>query len=202
MHSTGDISFLVLAAGRGTRFDPTGNRFKLLEKLPDGQTVIQATCEACIATGYETIVICGAHRNAIATALHGLDVRLETCSQADAGMGATLKYGMTRSSPATGWIVMLGDMPGIGGSTIQAVITALKRGASLVRPYFAGQPGHPVGISRQLEREFLTLPDSEGGATVFRAQADHVVRIQTNDGGCVYDIDFPEDIRRLPDSTC
>ena len=39
------LTALVLAAGAGQRFDPSGRRWKLVEPLPDGRTVVRASCE-------------------------------------------------------------------------------------------------------------------------------------------------------------
>ena len=189
------ISTLILAAGRGTRFDPTGAQLKLLAKLPDGRPVIRAVAEASAGLGGQTVVVCGVdHQAQISDALADLDVKTVACPDADAGMGASLKYGLNCTRPSLGWIVMLGDMPCVQASTIQAVADALRDGALLARPYLGEQPGHPVGISTKMEDEFLRLPDDEGGACVFRKYADRVVRIPSSDQGCVLDIDRPEDL--------
>lgn len=191
------ISILILAAGRGIRYDPSGTRHKLLEPLPNGRSVIETSCEAALEAGYEVLVLCGAHRAGIDAALQGMDVRIETCGRADAGMAATLKHGLMLTRPATGWIVLLGDMPGVQLSAIQSVAEGLAEGAALARPYVAGRPGHPVGISRRMEDAFLALPDTDSGGRVFRAHADETLRIHSNDYGCVNDIDYPEDMAKF-----
>jgi molybdenum cofactor cytidylyltransferase len=90
---------------------------------------------------------------------------------------------------------MLGDMPHVQASTVRAVADALRGGASLARPYWNDEPGHPVGISRKMEAEFMRLPNDEGGARLFRKHADRVLRISSCDQGCVLDIDYPDDLR-------
>lgn len=190
-----DISTIILSAGRGIRFDPTGAELKLLAKLPDGRPVIRAVAEASAWLGGQTLVVCSAdHQAQISDALSDLDVQTVVCPDADAGMGASLKYGLNCTQPSLGWIVMLGDMPCMQASTIQAVADALRDGALLARPYLGEQPGHPVGISRKMEDEFLRLPDDEGGARIFREHAQQVSRIYCSDEGCIYDIDRPEDL--------
>ena len=44
-----EIIGIMLAAGRGTRFDPTGQRNKLLAPLPDGRAVLRASCANLLA---------------------------------------------------------------------------------------------------------------------------------------------------------
>lgn len=190
-----DISTLILAAGRGIRFDPTGAQLKLLARLPDQRRVIRAVAEASAGLGGQTIVVCSAdHQAQISEALSGLDVQTVACPDAGAGMGTSLKYGLNCTQPSLGWIVMLGDMPYVQSATIRSVADALRDGALLARPYLGEQPGHPVGISADMKDAFLTLPDDEGGARIFRKQAGQVSRIHCSDEGCVYDIDRPEDL--------
>jgi len=144
-------------------------------------------------------MVCGSrHRRQISDVLSGLDVQILTCPDADAGMGATLKCGIACTQPSVGWIVMLGDMPYVRTSTIQAVADGLLDRALLVRPYLDGRPGHPAGISKKLATELLALPDEEGGASLFRKYADQVQRIKSVDEGCMLDIDRPEDLREAP----
>ncbi|NGM86147.1 nucleotidyltransferase family protein [Parapusillimonas sp. SGNA-6] len=189
------VTIVILAAGRGTRFDPTGATLKLLARLPHGRSVIRAAAEACTQAHAQTVVVCNpAHQARIGDALCDLDVQLLACPDADAGIGASLKAGLACTRPSIGWLVMLGDMPYVQASTVRAVADALRGGALLVRPYWNGQPGHPVGFSREMEAEFMNLSDEEGGARLFREHADRVLRIPSCDRGCVLDIDHPEDL--------
>lgn len=45
MHPVG----ILLAAGRGRRFDPSGERNKLLQALPGGEPVVVASAHALLA---------------------------------------------------------------------------------------------------------------------------------------------------------
>ncbi|HEY9279879.1 MAG TPA: nucleotidyltransferase family protein [Eoetvoesiella sp.] len=188
------VAVLILAAGTGSRFDPTGRRFKLLQNLADGRTVIRAVAESALRITDDVWVVCGEREHEIAAALAGLNIRIVSCSNAAAGMGASLKCGVQAARPRAGWLVMLGDMPYILHSTAMAVYQQILEGAALARPYFDGKGGHPAGISGKFENAVLELKDSQGGAAVFLAHADQVKRIGTVDPGCLQDIDYPEDL--------
>lgn len=188
-------AIIILAAGRGSRFDRTGKRLKLLERLPDGRAVIRAVAESCASVDAHIVVVCkAAHRTQISDALSDLDVQIHTCPNADAGLGATLKCGVASTQPSVGWMIMLGDMPCLQTATIRAVADVLLGGALLTRPYLDDRPGHPVGMSIEMTDHIMNLPDEEGGARLFREHADSVLRIPSSDPGCVQDIDHAEDL--------
>ena len=64
-----EIIGLILAAGRGTRFDPTGRRNKLLAALPDGRTVLRASCANLLPWVDRMVVVTGAHGAPLRAAL-------------------------------------------------------------------------------------------------------------------------------------
>ena len=64
----------------------------------------------------------------------------------------------------------------------------------MVRPFYRGGPGHPVGVSGALQAELLALPDHAGAAALLKRHSGGVVRIDVDDAGCVADIDYPSDL--------
>jgi molybdenum cofactor cytidylyltransferase len=192
--STGIVA-IVLAAGRGERFDPSGARYKLTALLPDGRPVVRATCERLLDNVERVIVVCNdARHQEIAGALRGLDVELKACARAHLGMGATLKHGIADVAHATGWLIALADMPHIQSTTIRRIRDALHNGAPIVRPLFRGREGHPVGFGSRCRDALLQLPDSQGALGLIRRETAHVLQIEVEDAGCVFDIDEPADL--------
>src|SRR5690625_3796304 len=190
------ITGIVLAAGMGSRFDPSGQRYKLAQRLPDGRSVIAASC-ASIARHVDTlIVVVGEQAGQLKQALEPWphQVRYVYCADAALGMGATLKAGIRRSGPTDAWLVGLGDMPFIDADTIAAVCARLRQGDQLVRPVYRGKPGHPVGIATTLGDDLLGLPDHAGAASLMRQRSEDLVRIDVDDPGSVKDIDYPSDL--------
>ncbi len=188
------ICALVLAAGVGRRFDPSGQRWKLAEALADGRVVLRASCAALIGHVDEVAVVHEAHEAEVTRALDDLPVRQVRCARAAVGIGATLKCGVLATRPLTGWLIALGDMPFIAPATLAAVCEALRRGARVVRPEFAGRPGHPVGFHVALREQLLAIDDQAGAAALLRRHGQQVVRLTLDDPGCVRDIDTPADL--------
>lgn len=85
---------VILAAGFGTRFDPSGRRNKLLHALPDGRPIIRATCENAFAVVSDVIVVCHAFRSEMEAALSGLALMTVYCEDAPQGMGASIRCGL------------------------------------------------------------------------------------------------------------
>jgi molybdenum cofactor cytidylyltransferase len=188
---------LLLAAGIGQRFDPTGARLKLLEPAPAG-----AHAGAPLAVGAARVLLAAVGsvhavvRPATTPAqqrLHELlaaeGCRLVVCEQADRGMGASLACGVRATPAAAGWVVALADMPAVQAGTIEKVRAALERGAVTAAPRFAGARGHPVGFSHACLDELVALDADEGARSVLRACPP--VLIDVDDPGCLLDIDRP-----------
>lgn len=196
------ICALVLAAGRGQRFDPSGRSWKLAARLPDRRPVLRAACEAIVGVADEVVVVCGDRHDEAARLLEGLALRLLRCPDADLGMGASLRFGIEATRPSAGWLVALGDMPFVAPATHAAIRDRLLAGATIARPVFegpsghplAGRAGHPVGFAACMRRRLLAIGDQAGAASLLRESPEAVECVPCRDPGCVADIDLPADL--------
>jgi len=188
---------LLLAAGIGQRYDPSGARLKLLEPASLGPHS-GAPIAVAAARSLRSVVpeICAVVRPASAAPIERLHAlladegcRLIVCAQADEGMGASLACGIRASADAAGWIVTLADMPAIHPNTIAAVTASLSHGATTAAPYHLGQRGHPVGFSARCYDELAALTGDEGARSVLVKYPPQ--RIDVDDAGCVFDVDLP-----------
>jgi len=188
---------VLLAAGRGSRFDPAGVANKLLATLPDGTPVaVQAARHLRQALGDVVAVV-------PATATHGAEVeRLATllaetgcdvlrCVGAARGMGASLAAGVAARPEAGGWIIALADMPWIAPATIVQVAQALDA-HHCVAPFHAGQRGHPIGFGADFFTGLTRLDGDEGARRLIDPAT--LIRIDTDDAGTVRDVDTPADL--------
>jgi len=206
-HAPPRIGGLLLAAGLGRRFDPQGKRHKLLERLPDGQSLVRVSARALLPWVDSLTVVAGVHNAGIVRDLADLPVHIVVCTQAHQGPGASLRFGLTRAAHSSGrdvfgaWMIALADMPFIAHATYalmrQRALEALEASREGVwRPVYKGHPGHPVVVSTGLVRKFLNLdPDpSKGLAVLWRGHSGLLEEQQVDDAGCVRDVDRPEDL--------
>ncbi|MEO6921974.1 MAG: nucleotidyltransferase family protein [Collimonas sp.] len=190
---SGRIVGLLLAAGRGRRFDPTGMQSKLLQVLPtaDGRTVL-ASAAANLAVALPLCIVLrpGVHDQIAQVAQYPW----VECETADDGMAASLAYGVQQTSDAAGWIIALADMPYVQSATFRALASALQEGADIVAPTYQGRRGNPVGFSRLHLSRLLALRGDQGARSLL--QSHPVCELALDDPGIHQDIDTVADIRQ------
>lgn len=184
---------ILLAAGRGRRFDPTGARNKLLARLPGGELVVAASARHLLAVLPRVIAVVPPDGAAVAQALRELGCDVTVCPDAEQGMAASLVRALGHSLPqARSWIVALGDMPFVQPSTIKALADALAAGADIAAPVCEGRRGNPVAFSSVHLPALLALHGDEGARRIL--QSHPVTQVQVLDPGIFRDIDSPADL--------
>jgi len=187
------IAGILLAAGAGTRF---GGR-KLLHPLSGGIAVGVSAVRNLKSALPRVVVVVRPGDEELRLLLARERVAIVECAEAERGMGHSLAAGVAAERDADGWVIALGDMPHIRPDTIRAVAAALKKGATLVVPVFAGERGHPVGFGREFRDDLLTLSGDAGARAVLAAHAPAVRQLEVDDPGVVQDVDTPADAKRL-----
>jgi molybdenum cofactor cytidylyltransferase len=190
---TDQIVGILLAAGRGRRFDPSGKQSKLLQSLPHGDTVLASAAKKLSAV-LPVYAVCRSDKPAL-TAQLAKQVNgctLLECDDADDGMAATLVYGLQQTAAAAGWVIALGDMPYVQVSTIMALKAALEQGADIAVPTCHGRRGNPVAFSRHHLSRLLQLRGDQGARSLL--QNFPVVEVAVEDVGILQDVDTVADI--------
>jgi molybdenum cofactor cytidylyltransferase len=183
---------ILLAAGKGARFDPAGEQNKLLQRLPGSDVVVVAAAKNLLAAMPHVLAVVRPGADAVAAALRGLGCEVTICPNADHGMGESLVHAISRAAEAAGWLVALGDMPFVQPSTLQALIAALTQGANIAAPSHQGRRGNPVAFSRQHLPDLLTLGGDQGARALL--QRYPVTDVSVDDPGIAIDIDMPTDL--------
>ncbi len=201
---------VILAAGESRRMgSPKG-----VLQLPDGRPFIVGIVDALRSSGEvgQIVVVTGPHHESIARALGpGIDRDLSGLDAADAtrivrnvdpsrGQLSSLWVGMDavidRDTPA--FLMTLVDVPMIAPSTVHAVVDAWRRTrAPIVRPAMGDRHGHPVLFDRSVFGELREASLESGAKSVVRAHAADLLDVTVSDGGCLVDVDTPEDYERM-----
>lgn len=184
---------ILLAAGRGSRFDPAGSANKLLARLPGGEPVVAASARHLLSVLPRVVAVC-AQEGEVAGLLRSLGCEVTICTAARDGMGVSLSHAVRASLPASSWLVALGDMPFIQPSTIRALSDALEAGAQLAAPVMQGRRGNPVGFGDVHLAALLALQGDEGARRIVGSST--VTTIDVDDPGIFADIDHPADLQR------
>ncbi|AYR20334.1 nucleotidyltransferase family protein [Alcaligenes faecalis] len=187
------VTGIILAAGLGRRFDPSGQQLKLLAKMDDGRTMVRRVCETALSVLDEVLVVCDAHEQILRQELGDLPISFVQAPAAIRGMGVSLKAGIQACSPPYGYVVLLADMPWLQPSSVAAVAQAVQDGAGIVRPVFNGQTGNPVGFGLAWRQPLLALSDEQGAWALLQANKDQTLWVPLVDEGILRDVDTPGD---------
>ena len=186
---------ILLAAGRGRRFDPEGARNKLLALLPSNEPVVAASARALLAVIPRVIAVVAPGDDAVGQVLRGAGCDVVVCDDADRGMAASLVHALRHSLPdAQSWLVALGDMPHVRTTTIAALCAQLEQGADIAAPVCQGKRGNPVAFSRMYLPDLLALEGDQGARAILQTRQVHQVAV--DDPGIFYDIDTPSDLQK------
>jgi molybdenum cofactor cytidylyltransferase len=186
---------ILLAAGRGRRFDPSGSRNKLLEPLPSagGEPVVAVSARAMLAVLPKVIAVVAPGDGAVAQVLRSLGCDVTVCPQADDGMAYSLAHAVRQSLPAAQtWLIALGDMPYVSASTIRALSDAVSAGATIAVPVHDGRRGNPVAFGAGCLFDLLALQGDAGARRLL--QRHPVTEVEVDDLGIFQDIDQPTDL--------
>lgn len=186
------VAGILLAAGMGRRFDPSGARNKLLAAVGDDMPVAVASARAMLAVLGTVVAVVPSADGPVAAALRAAGCRIAVCEDAGQGMAASLVAGVSQCASAPGWIIGLADMPFVAPATIVALVQALGEGAGIAAPVHRGQRGNPVAFSSQYLPQLLALQGDQGARAIVRANV--VTELHLDDPGVLLDIDTPSDL--------
>jgi len=184
---------ILLAAGQGSRFGGG----KLIARLAGGAPVGMQAARNLKAALPECMAVVRPDDLELAQMLRGEGILVEQCDRAHEGMGVSLAHAIRACGDADGWVVALADMPLIAPSTIAKVADALRDGALISAPTYAGQRGHPVGFAALFGPRLVALSGDAGARDLLRAEADRIVLIEVDDPGVLADIDTREQLARI-----
>ena len=190
------ITGILLAAGAGSRFGGG----KLLHPLPgSGVPLALASCRRLRQAIDRVCVVVRAGDAGVIELFENEDVCVVPCEDATEGMGHSIACGVAAMADADGWVIALGDMPGVAPDTIGAIARSLGLGAAISVPTFDGRRGHPVGFGGRFLHELAALTGDIGAREVLHAHRDLVREVPVDDPGIHADIDTRSDLDRLAD---
>jgi molybdenum cofactor cytidylyltransferase len=186
------IGGVVLAGGEGSRF---GARKQLAEL--DGRPLIEHAVGAVLAVPAleRVIVVLGAGAGEIATRVDLGRAEVAICEGWAEGLSASLRAGVDALADAEAIVVTLGDQPLVTPQAIAAVLDELDAPEPAVRATYAGRPGHPVLIKRELFEAVRRLRGDAGArdllasAGVREVECGHLSRPD--------DVDVPADLEAI-----
>lgn len=184
---------ILLAAGKGQRFDPTGTQNKLMQVLKGGDTLVAMAAKNMLAAMQTVLAVVPPASKEIAAHLEEIGCEVTECPSADQGMGESLVHALRNTRDAAGWVIALADMPWILPKTIEALIASLKAGADIAVPTYQGKRGNPVAFSDKHLANLLQLDGDTGARQLLK---EHCVdEIVVDDPSICNDIDTLSELK-------
>jgi molybdenum cofactor cytidylyltransferase len=190
-----NVAAIVLAAGRGARFDAA--RGKLLADY-GGRPLVRRAVEAALGSkASKTIVVTGHARDEIERALAGLPVVFAYNPDFAIGMASSLRAGLAHAADSAGALALLADMPDVTSAILDRLIAAFNCAPDrvAVAPVYQGRRGNPVLLGRSLFPRVALLKGDEGARRLL-ASTEGVLEIAVDEKSVLADIDTREDLER------
>lgn len=185
------IGGLILAAGKGRRF----GRAKQLADL-NGRPLLEHSIRAMTASPVGRVVVvlgAGAEDVIAQVDLHGAEPIV--CERWEEGQSASLAFGLGELSDCDAVVVTLGDLPNLSTNAIRRVIAARGDGVEAVRATYAGEPGHPVLLERELFERLRDVSGDHGARNLLLSVSPREVPCDDLGGG--EDVDTPAQLDTL-----
>ncbi len=189
------VCAILLAAGSGSRFGGG----KLLAPYR-GRPLIEAALSGLAdAPVDETVVVVGHGAKRLREVCEPHGVRVVENPHWKEGMSTSVRAGLAACEPRTrAAVILLADQPLVEAGTVERLVEAFERGASVAVATYGGRPRNPVLFSREtwplLEAE---LSGDAGARPFLRRHRELVTPVPCDGVGDAADVDTVEDLRRL-----
>jgi molybdenum cofactor cytidylyltransferase len=190
---------LLVAAGRGRRFDPSGVRSKLESSL-DGVMVAARTAQALLAGCDRVIAAVRPDSTRLAAELTAVGCEIAWVT-GEEGMGTSIACAARDAARFKGLNMLLiqpADMPWLQPDSVRQIALAEPQDRQLiVVPTFDGHDGHPVRFDGSLLDELMQLSGDRGARQILLRHP--TFRVPVQDAGVLRDIDTPDDLAQAPE---
>jgi nicotine blue oxidoreductase len=186
---------VILAAGRGARMGGP----KALLTL-DGETFLARVARLLRRPGVERVTAVLGHEADRVQGEAGLPpdvVTIVNPRYAD-GMLTSILAGLDQAEDAGADAVLLHpvDHPLVEATTVDAVVAALRGGATIAVPSHGGRRGHPAGFARGAWTALRSASPDEGARGVLARHPEWVEHVAAGEE-CLVGINTAEDYERL-----
>ncbi len=190
------IEGIILAAGLSTRMGTP----KLTLQIEGVPLIRHVVCAALESQLRRVILVTGPPDSSVTEALGSLaeDGRLHRVvnPRPQAGMASSMRKGIdSLDNRDAGVMILLGDQPGITGTTINRLLALfLREQTKIVVPVVFGRKTTPVIFPATLLPELVRETGDIGGRNVLKRHVDIVVELEVGREYDDTDLDTPEDL--------
>ncbi|TXK37009.1 nucleotidyltransferase family protein [Pontibacter qinzhouensis] len=191
---------ILLAAGASTRLGKPKQKL-----LFEGRTLIYRAAESAVASGCEpVVVVLGAYAEVIAEELLPLKVELALNSEWEAGMGASIRCGLSKLlavAPAVeACLLMVCDQPFVDVQLLQKLLQArAATGKGIAACTYQNTLGTPAVFGKTYFTDLLGLEGQQGARRLLQQHLHDVEAVPFPEGAI--DVDTAADFTALLNHT-
>ena len=188
------FAVLILAAGFSSRM----KQLKPLLPLGDS-TVTDFAVTTFQKLGVEVFLVVGHRKEEVISGINSHRITIVNNPDFEKGMFSSIQAGIKQfPKEYSAFFVLPVDIPLVGAATIKIIMDAgTAHPQSIIYPSFEGKRGHPPLIPSNLIPGILAW-EKDGGLKAFlESHEDKAINIPVNDSFILFDIDTPEDYKKL-----
>jgi molybdenum cofactor cytidylyltransferase len=190
------VAAIVLAAGSSSRF---GARNKLIEEIDGAPMVVRVAALALASGASPVIAVTGFEAQRVAAPLRALGVRIVHNPLFGEGLSASLRAGLGAvPADCDGALVLLGDMPRVELSVVEALLSAFAAHGpdAICVPARNGRRGNPLLWGRSHFPEMEALTGDRGAKQLLDRHAGNIVEVEVATDTIFEDFDLASDLGR------
>ena len=199
MSSETHTAGIILAAGASVRFGQPKQLIKLR-----GKYLVERVLDAALKSRLDLVVLVLGHEyQSILQALGAKErhpqLEIVINHQYREGQSSSLKAGLVSVRKAYSSVMyLLADQPMVNSTIIDLLLDQFHgSGREICVPVFEEQRGNPTIFKRSIYEEIMMIDGDIGARDLIAKNADRVLYVKIKDPLCFFDIDSPEDLKRL-----
>jgi molybdenum cofactor cytidylyltransferase len=194
------IAAVLLAAGQSIRM----GRSKLELPWKNGQSIISHVVEVFLqADASPVLVVTGGMGEAIETSLGGKEIEFaHNPDFATGGMLSSIKVGLRtlENGAIDAALISPADLPLLRPTTVRRIIQVWENHTPpIISPSYEERRGHPVLVAKTEWEAILRLAEDQTLRDFLRQREREISYLVVDDPGILYDLDTPEEYRKLMD---
>jgi molybdenum cofactor cytidylyltransferase len=167
-----------------------------------GKPMLRRVTETVCAIGPEqVVVVIGAYREAVISALDGLPVTSVVNEDWRSGLSSSIRAGIRALRPdIEAVLIVLADQPALTLELLNTLVDQYRAtGALIVAPVYKGRRGNPVLFDQALFPELVAVEGDRGGRSLLERHKGDMELVETDVHAVLIDIDTWQDYERLTD---
>jgi molybdenum cofactor cytidylyltransferase len=199
MSSKTNTAGIILAAGASVRFGQPKQLIKLR-----GKYLIERVLDAALKSRLDLVVLVLGHEyqsilQALGAKVSHPQLEVVINHKYQEGQSSSLKAGLVTVQKAFSSVMyLLADQPMINSNTIDLLLDQIHGSRREVCvPVFEGRRGNPTIFKRSIYEEIMMIDGDIGARNIIAKNAERVLYAKIKDPLCFFDIDSPEDLKKL-----